>query len=639
MFSMEELLSKRNIRDAFAHFENKKNSKGLDGMKLDELQSYWQINEEHIRKQLFDCTYVPGLVLSYDIVSNTGKKRTISTFNVIDRFITRLLAQKMKRYIDPVFLEKSYAYQENKGVVEAVKKVKEYIKSGNRLVAEIDLKDYFDSIDLENLNILINERIDDKRVVSLINSYLYVMVMENNRTYKKQKGIIQGSSISPVLSNLYLHSLDLWLEEKQYNWIRFADNIYVYGKNKTQLNDIFQNIICWVSENRGLKINLSKSGIYDVFFRRILGYEFYMLNGEIDCRKYQYKPMKYYGHWVESAVSKMNNQYHILENGVLNKKDYSLLFENEEKKYHIPIEVIEQMNFYNDVIISPNVFKILAQRGIKVAFFDKYQNLLNYFIPEKIYKPADLTLKQSGIFLNENKNLVLAKKFQNASIHQMKAVLKYYLRRKKVSEMLEIVVKELNKALQEVNEAKMPNQLMLIEARARQRYYACFNEIINEKDFRYVKRTKRPPKDALNAMISFGNTILYHRILSMIWKVGLDPRFGIVHTSKHRAFSLNLDFADYFKPIIVDRLIFNLINTHQIKIKEHFQCMDFGGACGVYLNDDGKRIFLKSFEQKMKTKLIIKGDTTRYEQLIQKDIYQFKEFLQTGKSITLYKYY
>lgn len=155
-------------------------------------------------------------------------------------------------------------------------------------------------------------------------------------------------------------------------------------------------------------------------------------------------------------------------------------------------------------------------------------------------------------------------------------------------------------------------------------------------DFRFEKRTKRPPKDALNAMISFGNTILYNRILTMLWKTGLDPRFGVVHASNKRSYSLNLDFADYFKPVIVDRIIFSLINTHQIKAKEHFEQVQDEG---IYLSKEGKRIFIKAFEQKMTTSLIIKGNTTRYEQVIQKDIYQFKDYLVEGKIFIPYKYY
>lgn len=107
---------------------------------------------------------------------------------------------------------------------------------------------------------------------------------------------------------------------------------------------------------------------------------------------------------------------------------------------------------------------------------------------------------------------------------------------------------------------------------------------MEDEDFLFEKRTKRPPKDALNSMISFGNTLLYNQFLQFIWKTPLEPRIGMVHATNRRAHSLNLDFADIFKPIIVDRVIFTLINCKQIRLEEHFEKTEEGG---VYLSKAG----------------------------------------------------
>lgn len=426
-----------------------------------------------------------------------------------------------------------------------------------------------------------------------IKSYLHVTVLENNRTYKKERGIVQGSGISPVLSNLYLHELDLWLEENGYHWLRYADNIYVYTKSREEGNQIFSDIIYKISQGFDLEINQGKSGVYDAIARRVLGYEFYLSEGKVDCRRYQYKPVEYYRHWSQTALSKVNNQYYILEDGILNKQDYALVFENEDKKYHIPVGVVEYLNIYSDVMITPAVFNILSNRGIKVSFYNKYDKAVGYFVPEKMAKPANFVLAQAKLYLDQAKRLEVAKKFEHTGIYQMRAILKYYQQRMKDNVELTQAIDYLTGCLKEVNEVIKVDDLMLIEARARQKYYMCFNQIIDEAGFAFTIRTKRPPKDAINAMISFGNTILYNRILSLIWRTGLDPRFGIVHASNRRSYSLNLDFADYFKPIIVDRVIFSLINHHQIKLKEHFEGVDQGG---VYFNHVGKRMFIKAFE-------------------------------------------
>lgn len=144
MFTMDEILSKKNQRLAFAHLASKRDGCGIDGMHVSELEEYWRLNESQISKKLRNQKYQPGIILIREHVNKNGKRRNIASLNAIDRFITRLLAQKLNRYIEPIFLENSFAYQDGKGVLPAVMRAKEYIESGKRYVTEIDIKNYFD---------------------------------------------------------------------------------------------------------------------------------------------------------------------------------------------------------------------------------------------------------------------------------------------------------------------------------------------------------------------------------------------------------------------------------------------------------------------------------------------------------------
>ena len=175
----------------------------------------------------------------------------------------------------------------------------------------------------------------------------------------------------------------------------------------------------------------------------------------------------------------------------------------------------------------------------------------------------------------------------------------------------------------------------MIEARARQLYYVAFNQILKNNEFKFLKRSKRPPLDEINAMLSFGNTLLYNQFLQIIWKTSLDPRIGIVHATNRRAHSLNLDFADIFKPIITDRIIFSLINLKQIK-SEHFERMEDGG---IYLNKLGKRIFLEEFMEKLESKFVIKNESLTYKQLMINEVRNFQKHVINGEKHKPYKYY
>ena len=147
-------------------------------------------------------------------------------------------------------------------------------------------------------------------------------------------------------------------------------------------------------------------------------------------------------------------------------------------------------------------------------------------------------------------------------------------------------------------------------------------------------RTKHPPKDAINACISFGNALLYNEFLNIIWTKGLDPSIGMLHSTNRRNYSLNLDFADIFKPIVTDRVIFSLLNRKMLGIHHFEQRED-----GVFLTKAGKAIFLETYEKKLKETLVLKGKRYTYRNLLQSEVQNFKNEIMNGKKYKPYKYY
>lgn len=634
MFDITELLSNHNQKEAMKNLLEKKDSCGTDGVYLSHFSEYWEQNKERILKEILDGIYSPGLIKTTEIINANGKRRVISIMNTQDRFICRMIAQKFRRYLEPTFLENSQAYQENKGIVSATEKARNYIEQGNRIVVEIDIKDFFDTISLSKLMELLKNLVTDQRVLNLISSYMYCRLLIDEEVLEKEKGLVQGNPISPILSNLYLHSLDLHMEQKGYRWIRFSDNLYIYCAQKSDAQNIFQYLCKYIFQNYELQINQKKSGIYDVFQRTMLGYEFFQTKTGIGIRRHKYDMSASYHKWRMCKVQRVNKEYHIVEDGILTKKDYALLFESESGKYHIPVEVVDQLNFYNDVTISSNVLRTLSQYRIKVSFFDKYGNMVGTYLPDSFEKDSKMFMKQVAVYNDKKKRLYLAKRMEIASLYNMRSNLKYY--KKKNVGNLDKNIELLSFCMKEINEGKCVNDLLLIEARARVAYYQSFNEILHNEEFYFYRRSKQPPLDAINALISFGNTLLYNEFLRMIQMTSLSPKVGIVHATNRRNYSLNLDFADIFKPVIVDRVIFSLINCHQIKYREHFEGMENGA---IFLNKSGKRIFLQEFQNKMETHLNYKGKTHTYQSLLGSEIRSFIKALMEDAEYHPYKYY
>lgn len=389
MFTLDEVLSKSNQKEALEFLTIKGNSRGAEGMFMSDLEEYWNLNGQVILKQLQDETYEPGLAKSTEIINKKGKRRLIYNLPAIDRFISRMLSQKLRQHLEPEFMKNSFAYQENKGVVDAVGLAQSYISEGKKYVVEIDLKDYFEQIPHDKMIALLGQKISDKRVVNLIYKYLCCTVMINGRVTTRERGLFkdEGADLFNALSNM--------------------------------LENEFK-----------LQINTTKSGVYDAMERWVLGYEFVKVSGKIVAQKHLYTKKNQYGNWHPSALEHIGREYHIVQGGVLNKNDYSLLFENDEEKHELPVKGIEHITLYSDVVITPTARKLISENGIRLCFVDKYGNLIGSYVPSRSTQSAMVLLKQAQFYVSE-KRFKMALAFEKSNLHNMRAVLRYYNKKKK----------------------------------------------------------------------------------------------------------------------------------------------------------------------------------------------------------------
>jgi len=152
--------------------------------------------------------------------------------------------------------------------------------------------------------------------------------------------------------------------------------------------------------------------------------------------------------------------------------------------------------------------------------------------------------------------------------------------------------------------------------------------------FIFEKRTRRPPLNAINALISFGNSICYTTVLSEIYKTYLDPRICFLHTTNFRRFSLNLDVAEIFKPIMVDRLIFTLINRKMLTKKHFVKEMN-----GILLNEGGRKLFITELDKRLKTTVNHRhlGKSVSYRWLIRLELYKMQKHILGEKQYEPYQ--
>ncbi len=318
----------------------------------------------------------------------------------------------------------------------------------------------------------------------------------------------------------------------------------------------------------------------------------------------------------------MRKPLYIFSSGKLLRKENTLVIDTEDSKKVVPINAVSEIKIFGEIEVNKRALEFLTRNRILIHFFNHFGYYIGSFYPREYLNSGYMILKQSEHFLDFNKRIFLAKSFVLGSINNMLKILYYYNRR---GRNLEKSINSIESKLAYINSVTSIPELMSIEGDIKKIYYNSFNKIINAQDFYFDKRTKRPPENPINAMISFGNTLLYTTTLSEIYRTHLDPRIGYLHETNQRSFTLNLDIAEVFKPVIVDRVIFSLINKGQIKLKHFEEEVGFS-----YLNDNGRTIFIKEYEDKLKTTIKHKNlGKVSYRKLIRLECYKlYKHFLE-----------
>lgn len=288
----------------------------------------------------------------------------------------------------------------------------------------------------------------------------------------------------------------------------------------------------------------------------------------------------------------MKRAYYLFNPGRMSRKDHTLCFtpkEGNSRNRYLPINGISALYIFGSVDANSAMYNFLGQQHIPVHFFDYYKHYTGSFSPKEYLLAGQMLIAQTNAYSSKKHRQQLAQKFVESASFNMIKNLKYYANRNKdVSSQID-KIENLRKS---IAETKSISELMGIEGNCRQVYYSSYETII--ENYAWEGRRKRPPKNELNALVSFGNSVCYTLCLDAIYNSQLNPTVSFLHEPGVRRYSLALDIAEIFKPILVDRLIFKLCNRRELRA-EHFDFID--DAC--FLSNSGRRVFIESWENKL----------------------------------------
>lgn len=317
----------------------------------------------------------------------------------------------------------------------------------------------------------------------------------------------------------------------------------------------------------------------------------------------------------------MKQSVYVFSSGEIKRKGNTLYLERENGSKYVPIEAVSELLVFGEVSLNKKLLEFLGHHHVVMHFFNHYGYYIGSFYPREHFNSGYMLLKQCEHYLDHGKRLILAKKFVRGAVENIRKVLSYYANRgKEINETLE----KIGSLFTSIEQCCSVSELMAVEGNVRDLYYRAFDTILADDEFAFESRTRRPPQNRLNALISFANSLIYVFCLSEIYQTHLDPRIGFLHATNFRRFTLNLDIAEIFKPVIGDRAIFSVLNKGVLKAK-HFEKR----LQGIVLTDQGREIFVRHMDERMRTTFHHRklGRHVSYRELIRLELYKIQKHL------------
>jgi RNA-directed DNA polymerase len=303
---MDKVSTLANLRAGFAKVKANRGGAGVDHQTIEMFERCLEENLEKLSQSLKGGSYRPQAVRRVWIPKPGSKeKRPLGIPTVRDRVVQAALLNVLEPIFERDFSERSYGFRPNRGCKDALRRVVELLKAGFTVVVDADLKSYFDTIPREPLVELVEEKVSDGRVIEVVRAYLKQGVMDGMDLWTPEAGTPQGAIISPLLSNIYLDSLDHAMGRKGFEMVRYADDFVILCRSQAEAEQALEEVRRWTAV-AGLKLHPDKTRIVDASTKG--GFDFLGYHFERGMRWARKKSLTKFKDTIRSKTRRKNGQ-------------------------------------------------------------------------------------------------------------------------------------------------------------------------------------------------------------------------------------------------------------------------------------------------------------------------------------------
>ncbi len=636
---LQQCLSEGALTDAWAKVLANEGCAGVDGITLQDFRTCALSNLSALRQDVLNGTYQSQALLGMDIPKASGRLRHLAIPTIRDRIIQTAVAQKLTPLLDPGFDESSFAYRSGRSAQQATTKIITCRNLGLRWVVDADIRNYFDSLDHAILLRALFQKLPDYSLTPLLTQWLHAPIKANNGLQVRNKGVPQGSPISPLLANLYLHPLDAMLAAENHTLVRYADDFLVLCRSKDEAEAALRIVRTKLTELH-LELNEEKSRLthFEAGFR-FLGVRFE--NNQVtpvdpDAAPWvmpttastESLPVTSYAdtqpelpavikpsHEVtrnresvstaddivdpdavrlEDAMDGLNlpRSLYVTTQGVRITKQASrlLVSQGQEVVARVPLKQLDQIVIHGNALMSTAVIRFCHENGVGLSFADSHgvrASTLDCDSRLPVLKNQCVKDDDMAFRLNFARACVRGK------VHNSLVVLRRYTRRESPIRVLK-AISILGRSLKRLDSVMDLDCLRGIEGRAARAHFAAISDLI-PTEWNFSGRNRHPPRDPINALLSYGYAVLTQVVQMAVSLAHLHPGFGHLHAAVGARPALVCDLMEEFRPLVVDAVVLALARGHTLHPERDFSY----DADGCRIAPAAKQAFIGRLEAKL----------------------------------------